>query len=117
MCILSHQKSQLLHATVKYTELTRRHYYKDTAATVTGFFHNSEASRMGYTCSYMILDDESGKMWQTVVMTHFRVIFRSVPVATGGGTARIPHLQPVVRLNTSQIPVAHQANLLERWCS
>ena len=84
MCILRHQKSQLLHATVKYTELPRRHYYKDTVATVTGFFHNTEASRMGYECSYMILKDESGKMWQAVVMTQFRVIFRSVPVGDGG---------------------------------
>jgi hypothetical protein len=30
----------------------------------------------------MILNDESGEMWQEVVMTHFRVIFRSVPVGT-----------------------------------
>lgn len=91
--------------------------------TVIGFFHNTEASTRGYECCFMILNDESGLMWQEVVTTHFRVIFRSVPIGTKDThkkTARIPHLQPVFRLNTSQIPVrciTAVANNLERWCS
>jgi hypothetical protein len=82
MCIFRHQKSQLLHATVKYVELPGRHYKQDTIVTVIGFFHNTEVSTRGYECCYMIQNDEFGQMWQEEVMTHFRVIFRSVPVGT-----------------------------------
>jgi hypothetical protein len=70
----------------------------------------------------MILNAESGEMWQEVVMTHFRVIIRSVPVGTNGKkkkTAKIPH-PTVFRINTFQIPVrciTAVANHLERWCS